>query len=119
MTGTSATSNSRNAARLAAQLREPTKAKLFEVLARAGVARVTVIFDGQGDSGQIEDVDAHCASDKQVALPSDRLTIEIARHNATGSDVATLDVRGIIENLCYELLQEQHGGWEIAQARLA
>ena len=54
---------------LAAELRISTKAKLFDLLQAAGIARVTVTFDGQGDSGQIEDISAFSEANKPIKLP--------------------------------------------------
>ena len=66
-------------ARLRAQLaREVTplnKAALFAVLQAAGVQRVTVHFDGAGDSGQIESIDATNPDETAAELPDG--TIEI------------------------------------------
>jgi hypothetical protein len=98
---------------LAAQLRIGTKARLFDALAAAGIARVTVDFDGEGDSGQIEDIAALDPADKPIKLPPGQLTVETAKFDGTGADTATRPLRDVIENLCYELLQEHHDGWEI------
>jgi hypothetical protein len=98
---------------LAAQLRIGTKAHLFDALAAAGIARVTVDFDGEGDSGQIEDIAALDPAGKPIKLPPDQLTVETAKFDGTGADTATRPLRDVIENLCYELLEEHHDGWEI------
>jgi hypothetical protein len=63
---------------LAAQLREATKAQLFDALLAHAVTRVTVLFDGQGDSRQIEETIATSADGKPADLPADRPTIQIA-----------------------------------------
>ena len=64
---------------LAAELRISTKAKLFDLLQAAGIARVTVAFDGQGDSGQIEDISAFSEANKPIKLPGKRLSIQTAK----------------------------------------
>ena len=60
----------------AAELHPANKASLFAALAAAGVTRVDVRFDGVGDSGQIEEVQA-LAGDDPVELPA--TTVEIKR----------------------------------------
>ena len=62
--------------RLDAELRPANKAVVFDALAAAGITIVTVRFDGYGDSGQIEDIEAK-AGDEVVALPPGN--VEIAR----------------------------------------
>jgi hypothetical protein len=99
--------------KLAADLRISTKAKLFDVLEAAGIASVTVTFDGEGDSGQIEDISAFCKANKPRKLPKRRLTIQTAKHDGNGADETTLPLAEVIENLCYELLEDRHEGWEI------
>ena len=99
--------------KLAAELRQATKAKLFDALRSAGVARATVIFDGQGDGGQIEDVTFETSAGKPIDLSVRLLRVETAKPDGSGPEKATLPIREVIENLCYELLEEQHAGWEI------
>ena len=98
---------------LAAELRLSTKAKLFDLLRAAGITRVAVIFDGQGDSGQIEDISAFSEANKPIKLPRKRLTIRTAKSDGSGADETTLPVQEAIEGLCYELLEDKHEGWEI------
>lgn len=95
----------------AAALRPANKAALFGALAAAGIEIVTVDFDGYGDSGQIEGIDARDAHG-DVALPD--MEVELARpaDNAVDVDRHRLTVRETIERLCYDLLEDAHGGWE-------
>jgi hypothetical protein len=92
-------------------LRPENKAALFDVLEAAGVTAVTVAFDGCGDSGQIESIDARDELG-EVALPGG--DIPIATPTSDGGDVIrqTLPLRDAIETLCYDLLEETHDGWE-------
>lgn len=53
----------------AAKFVPENKAKLLAFLASAGITRVTVTFDGIGDSGQIEDIAAY-AGDANAEPPS-------------------------------------------------
>jgi hypothetical protein len=98
---------------LKAKLRETTKAQLFAILETSPIASVTVTFDGQGDSGQIEEIAAFSAANKRVKLPRQRLTIQTAKPDGSGPDETTLTVEEAIERLCYELLEEHQDGWEI------
>jgi hypothetical protein len=87
------------------------KALLFEALAAAGITSVTVAFDGEGDSGQIQDITA-LSGDNPTALPD--LEIEI-RRVSWGSDTHELTrgpVARAIEDMCYDYLSDEHGGWE-------
>ena len=52
-----------------AELRAVNKTAVFDALAAAGITIVVVAFDGYGDSGQIENVEAKAGEDL-VALPS-------------------------------------------------
>jgi hypothetical protein len=63
---------------LSASLRPANKADLFAILAGAGIARVTVEFDGCGDSGQIESVEAVSLAGAPCALPATSLSIRKA-----------------------------------------
>jgi hypothetical protein len=45
-------------ARLSESIHAGNKAALFDALARTGITIVTVSFDGYGDSGQIEEIQA-------------------------------------------------------------
>src|SRR3546814_9178451 len=49
---------------------------LFAALRHAGITTVVVTFDGSGDSGQIEDIQAH-AGDQLADIPT--TPVEIAR----------------------------------------
>ena len=53
-------------------IRARNKAIVFAALAEAGIHKVTVEYDGGGDSGQIEDVAAWNAADEKIPFPSDR-----------------------------------------------
>ncbi len=96
--------------RLDAELRPANKAALFEALRAAAVVSVVVSFDGCGDSGQIETVDA-TGPEGEIALPD--VAIDIA--NATWAaevERRTVPVGEAIEALSYDLLNGLYGGWE-------
>ena len=100
-------------AEMAEAIRPANKAALFEALARIGVARVAVTFDGCGDSGQIESVEAFTAGNAAVALAGgDRIPIRRALWDGSAAETQELTIAGAIEALAYDLLEETHGGWE-------
>jgi hypothetical protein len=101
----------RERARLAAEIRPANKAAVFEMLARAGITLVTVGFDGSGDSGQIESIEAQ-AGDTAAELPSDQ--VELAEPAWDGGKIgrSAFTLRDAIEKLAYDFLEETHGGWE-------
>ena len=81
------------------------------MLAAAGVTVVVVTFDGYGDSGQIENIEAK-ADDEVAALPSGEVEITSAVWGEAELDRTTMTVRDAIERLAYDFLQEAHDGWE-------
>ncbi|MCA0404806.1 MAG: hypothetical protein LCH39_01470 [Proteobacteria bacterium] len=95
-----------------AALRPANKAAIFAALAGAGVVSVAVTFDGYGDSGQIESIDARDAASAALVLPDH--TIEnvaiIWAQKAPGPQPMTWTEA--IEHLVYDALSETHGGWE-------
>lgn len=87
-----------------------TKTAIIAALAAAGVARVTVIFDGYGDSGGIEDVAVEGAL---TELPA----IEVSCWQAAyGDGEAETEVakplKDAVEDLALAYLSQTHGGWE-------
>jgi hypothetical protein len=103
--------NERNRAERFAEALAPNKAALFTALDQTGITAVTVTFDGYGDSGQIESVDA-----RRGEMPADLPDIEVILYHPRwdGSDLEarTGGLRQSIEDLCYQLLRETHAGWE-------
>jgi hypothetical protein len=87
------------------------KITLFDTLDSDGIAFVIVGFDGCGDSGQIEGImaydDTGIVELPDVKLPS--IDIEAADPEAAPRDMSISDV---IESLAYDLLADEHGGWE-------
>jgi hypothetical protein len=54
---------------------EHNKPLVFDILAAAGITSLTVEFDGEGDSGQIESVIA-CAGEARIELPKTPVTLQ-------------------------------------------
>jgi hypothetical protein len=87
------------------------KDALFPVLAAAGITSVLVRFDGSGDSGQIEEIDA-VAGETPVSLPTGQVTIQRAYWGATEPESLEKSIDDAVETLAYAFLEETHGGWE-------
>lgn len=90
---------------------ELNKAAVFHALAEAGIQRVTVTFDGEGDSGQTDEAIGY-KNDEAIGLPESSLTIHAV---AWGSETITGAIGSLseaIESLCFGYLSEAHGGWE-------
>lgn len=96
---------------LHASLRDANKAALFAMLAEAGVSQVVVTFDGYGDSGQIEDVEAK-AGDEAVDLPDATVRVRVAEWGQTEPVEQDLSLADLIERLAYDYLGDTHAGWE-------
>lgn len=94
-----------------ANLRPSNKAAVFAALAGAGIATVTVTFDGCGDSGQIESIEARDASGADVLLPEETIAIVAIVWGQSSPEPRTMSVEQAIEHLVYDALTETHGGW--------
>jgi hypothetical protein len=84
------------------------KAAVFKALANAGIATVNVTFDGEGDSGQIENI----LADGSAEIPE--IQVELQQTGWDTSEISTTQssLRHAIERLCYDYLAQQYGGWE-------
>ena len=94
-----------------AELRAVNKTAVFDALAAAGITIVVVAFDGYGDSGQIENVEAKAGEDV-VALPSGEVEIASAVWDQAEPDHTAMTVHDAIERLVFEFLGVTHDGWE-------
>ncbi len=97
---------------LAAAAQPANKAVLFDVLAKAGITAVVVEFDGAGDAGQIESLAAY-ADERVVALPDAAIAFREPGPDATGLTDRTCPLAEAVETLAYDLLEQEHDGWEI------
>lgn len=94
-----------------AKANELNKAVVFDALVVAGLTRVSVEFDGEGDSGQINEITAY-AGEAPAGLPSTSLTLHQATQNGSDLRTAEASLRDAIETLCYDYLTQYHDGWE-------
>ena len=82
------------------------KAELIKALAAIKVSRAVIEYDGCGDEGQIESVEAFRANGESVSLetPPFALTVE-------GGE-ATTSLRDALDDYAWELLAVTHDGFE-------
>lgn len=99
-------------AALEAEVLPRNKQVLFALLANSGIARVVVTFDGVGDSGQIENVEAFDAESNAVDLPTQRADYEEIVFATLAIDVVQRTARKIVEIMAYDFLESTHPGWE-------
>ncbi len=101
-------------AALAAQVLPDNKTVLFDALAAAGIHTVVVIFDGCGDSGQIESIDAFDADNKTVELPAGKICFKVVVFDGPAIVPEQHDTRNIIDAMTFDFLEQSHDGWENA-----
>ena len=97
------------AARKQAIFPENRKA-IFDALERQGIEAVTMTFDGCGDSGQIDNV--YAAPGEGDGLPATEIEQKRADWHTDAIQSGKVPLRTAIEDLCYELLEATHCGWE-------
>lgn len=87
---------------------------LFDILEANKVEAFEVLFDGSGDSGCVEhpDLDSKVMSQKVEGCKLSRgvTFVQGAKEEVFDNDV---NVEKLIDHLCYELLEQHCGGWEI------
>ena len=91
-------------------IRIHNKNPIFAALDDAGIHRVTVEYDGTDDSGQIESIEAWNAANEKIPLPSLR-KVQLASEN-TDSPVDEIGLEAAVEQLVWDYLYDNHGGWE-------
>jgi hypothetical protein len=94
-----------------AKANEQNKTAVFDALTAAGITAVTVEFDGEGDSGQIESVTA-CAGDATVTLPTTPVTLHYSSWQNDDLTTTETPLSEAIETLCYGYLEQYQDGWE-------
>jgi hypothetical protein len=84
---------------------------VFQALSEAAITRVTIEFDGEGDSGQINDVIAY-AGENQVPIPAKVVELHSTRWGQAEVTTAEKTLAHAVEELCYGFLAQEHDGWE-------
>jgi len=98
----------RNHQKATAEANIINKGAVFDALAAAEIASVLVEFDGEGDSGQIEYI---CADDS-AEIPHISIEMQQVAWGTGKRDSVQTTLREAIEKLCYDFLDQEHGGWE-------
>jgi len=98
-------------AALVEAIRPANKAALFAALESAGITTVVVQFDGCGDSGQVESIEAKIG-ENPVDLPEAKIEIAQARWGSSNIERSAFSIRDAVEQIAYDFLEETHCGWE-------
>jgi hypothetical protein len=99
--------------RLADQANAHNKGAIFDALAEARIHTLTVEFDGYGDSGQIESIEAFDSASQPVELPDKRqLQLMSPKYEGLRLDPQDAGLHQAIEMLIYEYLEAAFMGWE-------
>lgn len=83
---------------------------IFEALSVSRITAVTVSFDGEGDSGQIEEI-AVVPEGEDTLLD---VLVDAVTARWTDCEIVSerTPLRDVIEQVCYAALAETNGGWE-------
>jgi hypothetical protein len=84
---------------------------VFSALTTARITRIEVTFDGEGDSGQINEINSY-SGEEPLALPSQDIVIRTVDWNSDAAKEVQMPLEAAIEQLCYDFLEQKHGGWE-------
>ena len=90
--------------------RAHNKNLIFAALAEAGIHRVTIDYDGSGDSGQIENIEAWDAANEKIPLPSSRKVQLVSENPDRPVDEFALEAA--VEQLAWNYLYDNYCGWE-------
>src|SRR5580658_9636103 len=93
------------------ELGRKNKAAIFAALAVTDIELVFVTFDGVGDSGQIEDITA-TRQEQPAPLPDVKIRLLQAVWGKAKPKASKVTLRDAVETLCYDFLEDDHGGWE-------
>ncbi len=96
---------------LEVEIFQTNKVTLFSALERAGVTKIVITFDGYGDSGQIENVEAK-AGDDDMAMPNAMIEFATTVWGQPEPERSSVTVATAVESLTYDALERTHGGWE-------
>ncbi len=94
-----------------AELHPANKATLFAALGAAGITRVVLTFDGGGDSGQTENIEAFAGNDLRD-LPDATVELRDLLFREGEPRALSQPLADAIETLAYACLEQKHCGWE-------
>ena len=113
------------------EIAKNNKEIIFKVLKSLKIKEVCAYYSGYGDSGQIDDLTFYRSPKKSIQIKPliHGLKISGLKHCIGGYIInpnggfgftrsyedrpPTSDLEEVIKDLCYDLLEERHGGWEI------
>ena len=90
-------------------IRSRNKEVIFAALAEAGIQRVTIDYDGSGDSGQIENIEAWDSNDQSMPFPLEA-KIQLVS-DSPDHPFAERNLEAAVETLAWDYL-DIHCGWE-------
>jgi hypothetical protein len=93
------------------ELRSANKERLFDALTSAGITYVTVTFDGEGDSGQIESTEAW-NGEMAFDFPQTQIAYAALTWDNPAVEIRQLSLEDVVEQLAYDFLADVHDGWE-------
>lgn len=88
------------------------KARLFPLLAAAGIVEVEVFYCGEGDSGGIDEISCRNAENAPVELPEQ--TVMHQWTNWNGSEISKHECKltDAIERFALDVIECRFAGWE-------
>lgn len=95
-----------------ATLRATNKEALFDGLRLVGIAHVLVTFDGSGDSGQIQSINARSDADQSVTLLAAEISFAGIGWQTKAQIDRRVDLEQAVEELVYDFLSDTHSGWQ-------
>lgn len=90
---------------------QTNKTALLNALEPIGITSIVVTFDGYGDSGQIESVEARTA-EGEVAIPDTTIEFDATVWGRSEPARSTVTIATALESLAYDVLERMHCGWE-------
>ena len=87
------------------------KGAIFDALAALSITEVLVEFNGEGDSGQIEMLTV-VRNGEPIPMPEATVRLQRASFGSTEIATSECSLQEGIETLCYDFLEDEHGGWE-------
>lgn len=90
------------------------KNALLDFLAANGVSKLEVSFDGSGDEGSTTDTLVYVKSEDGLVLDDENNVLELDYTKPVGEDEdeITSKLSSYLDDLTYDLLEQNHSGWE-------